>query len=192
MNIFTKEFSPPQTLTTKTFCLFPTHQDFYESDYTAVMNTRALLRIWSQSPWPEDDFTPQMNKDDLLHHIEDNKTHAAYGYMIYSLDKKTCYGSLYVNPLAAVPDNYHTTKEEADLVRSHQGRLDCWIVDENSDLEKTIISEIKNWFESTWKIKFLFSARVGMNKRISIYEDLGLECQADLKSKTSEMTLLLF
>jgi hypothetical protein len=64
MDIFTKTYTPPQELKTHDFCLFPTNQDFYQSDYEAVIKSRALLRDWSQSMWPEDDFTPEQNKED--------------------------------------------------------------------------------------------------------------------------------
>lgn len=192
MNIFTKDFTPPQTLFTSSFCLFPTSIDFYESDYVAVMENKELLRIWSQSSWPEDDFTSEMNKEDLKHHIEDNHHHTAYGYMIYSLDKKTCYGSLYVNPIRNTPENYHLTKEEINIINSIDARIDCWIAQLSSDLELFIIKELKNWFESVWKIDIFFSARKGMDKRIKIYEEIGLTKKLDVKSKNSEMSLLLF
>ena len=191
MDIFTKNYSPPQELKTQDFCLFPTNQDFYLSDYEAVIHSRALLRDWSQSMWPEDDFTPEQNKEDLGHHVQDNIDHTAYGYMIYSLDKKTCFGSVYVNPLSPIPENYHTTKEEDALLRSHQARIDYWVID-NPALEEIITKELRIWFKKTWKINVYFSARVQTKSRLAIYKKLGYKKELDLKSKTSEMTLLLF
>ena len=192
MNIFNHKFNPPKLLTAKDFHLFPTNNDFYQSDYEAVMANKELLREWSQSSWPEDDFTPEQNSADLAHHIEDNQTHAAYGYMIYSPDLKTCYGSVYVNPIANVPENYSTTPMETEVIQKHQARIDCWIVDQNSNLEKTIISELLNWFEETWEINVLFSARPGLTKRMNIYQELHRPMRMNLKSKTSDMRLLLF
>lgn len=192
MNIFTKDFNPPMEFANDLFCVFPTNQKYYMSDYVAVMNNREMLRIWSQSNWPEDDFTPQVNKAELGQHVEDNVNHTAYGYMLYSPDRSKCFGSLYVNPLTSVAGNYHASASEADLLHSNQARIDCWIIEDASDLEKEIIASMIQWFKETWKINVLFSARVGLDKRISIYQNLGLEMKMNLKSKTSDMTLLLF
>lgn len=192
MNIFTKSFNPPKTLTTPLFQIFPTNNDFFQSDYKAVMANKELLREWSQSSWPEDDFTPQQNFDDLLQHIDDNHTHAAYGYMIYSPDLKTCYGSVYVNPIASVPENYQTTFEEALIIKGHQARIDCWIVEDTSDLEKIIIKELISWFEEVWEIRVLFSARPKLMKRMDIYKELNRPLKMNVQSKTSDMKLLLF
>ncbi len=196
MDIFHQSFTPPQTLIRKSFCLFPTNQYFDQEDYKAVMLNKEMLRTWSQSQWPEDDFSLKQNHEDLGLHVLDNLNHEAYGYMIFSLDKSTCYGSVYVNPLSSVSSNYHTTKEEEAALSSRQARIDCWVIQDSSrldnKLEREIIHELVNWFKETWKIKVYFSARIGLDKRIAVYEELGLKKQMDLKSKTSEMTLLLF
>ncbi len=192
MNIFTTQFDFPKELVTSTFCLFPTNQKFYQSDYVAVMNNREMLRIWSQSSWPEDQFTPEENKADLGQHIEDNTNHTAYGYMLYSPDKSRCYGSVYLNPLVTIANNYHCTGNEVEILNAHHARVDCWIIDHDSDLEKEIIASLMEWFKTTWNIKVLFSARVGLDKRINIYRELKLDMKMNLKSNTSDMTLLLF
>lgn len=192
MNIFTKTFNPPKTLTTSTFHIFPTNNDFFQSDFEAVMANKEMLREWSQSSWPEDDFTPQQNFDDLAQHVDDNHTHEAYGYMIYSPDLKKCFGSLYVNPIANVPDNYSITKEEASIIKSHHARIDCWIIADDSDLEKNIISELIDWFEDVWEIHVLFSARPKLHKRIKIYNELNRTPKLNAQSKTSDIKLLLF
>lgn len=192
MDIFKTSFNPPQTLTTERFCLFPTNQFFSASDFEAVMANKELLRNWSQSSWPEDDFTLKQNHEDLGQHVQDNIDHTAYGYMLYSLDKEVCYGSVYINPLSKTPEYYHTTEAERSVLLAHHARIDCWIIEDSSDLEKTILIELRKWFKETWKINPLFSARVQLEKRIQLYEELGMKKQLDLKSQTSEMTLLLF
>lgn len=191
-SIFTQEFNPPQELITSEFILFPTNDKFYQSDYVAVMRNMELLRIWSQSTWPEDDFSPKQNKEDLGQHIEDNRTHAAYGYMLYEPDMSKCYGSVYVNPLEVVKNNYDITDEEKKTLDQYHARVDFWVIEDNSDIEKIITEELQAWFKNIWKINVLFSARIGLNKRIGIYEELGVNCKMKLKSKTSDMNLLLF
>lgn len=191
-DIFNKNFPPPKTLKTPSFHLFPTDNAFYESDYIAVMNNKTLLRNWSQSSWPEDDFTKEQNKDDLAVHMEDNTNHTAYGYMIYSLDNKKCYGSVYVNPIANTPTNYHLNDKEIEIIKKTQARIDFWVIEDESDIEKEIIIALGHWFKDVWKISALLSARKELTHRIALYKELNYSCALDVKSKTSDMTLLLF
>ncbi|WP_373999216.1 hypothetical protein [Bdellovibrio bacteriovorus] len=156
------------------------------------MKSKDLLRVWSQSTWPEDEFTALQNKEDLGSHVQDNIDHSAYGYMIYSLDQKTCYGSLYVNPLSSVLENYILDSAQEKLIQEHQARIDFWIVEGERELEKDITRAIQDWLLNEWKINPLFSAREGMILREEIYSELGLKKVLHLRSKVSEATLLLY
>ena len=191
-SLFTMDFSPPLELVTPEFILFPTNDKYNQYDYVAVMRNMEMLRIWSQSTWPEDDFTPKQNKEDLQLHIEDNRTHAAYGYMLFEPEFARCYGSAYVNSLEAVKNNYEITPEQKNLLDQYDARVDFWVIEDGSDLEKIITEELRNWFKDTWKINVLFSARVGLDKRIQIYNELGMDLKMKVKSKTSNVNLLLF
>ena len=191
-SLFTLDFNPPQELATTEFILFPTNDKYNQYDYVAVMRNIELLRIWSQSTWPEDDFSPKQNKEDLQKHIEDNRTHTAYGYMLFEPEFAKCYGSVYVNPLEVVKNNYELTSEQRNILDQYDARVDFWVIEDSSDLEKIITEELRDWFKNVWKINVLFSARVGLNKRVEIYNELGIESKMALKSKTSEMNLLLF
>lgn len=191
-SIFHLEFKNPQLLKMDNFIIFPTDAGYFESDHTAVMKSKKILRIWSQSDWPEDDFSLEQNKEDLGHHVEDNVNHTAYGYMIYSIDRKVCYGSLYVNPILPVLENYMVDSAEENLIRSKDARIDYWVVEGEPQLEKQITEALQKWFSDEWKINAAFSARVGMDQRIKIYQELGIKKGATLKSRTSDINLLLF
>lgn len=189
MELFNIKFHPPSGFTKDQFCLFFTDDSFYEEDYKAVMDSKEILRIWSQSSWPEDSFTPQENKEDLKHHIEDNQTHSAYGYMIFSADKKKCLGSVYVNPLQPVADNYSMTDNEKAALTKFDARIDYWTI---AGMEKEVFLELHNWFLEEWRINPLFAARKGMQERLEVYDSLKVGLKYDLKSKTSDMSLLLY
>lgn len=189
MTIFRKSFSPPQSLITDSFQLFPTDIEFYQTDFEAVMKSKEMLRIWGLSNWPEDSFTPEENKEDLKHHVQDNSDHAAYGYMIYSRDSKTCLGSLYVNPLPPVKENYHVSEIDKSLLDQFDARLDYWVTS-GSGLESLITEGLITWFTETWNIRPLLSAREGLVERLEIYEELQLKKCLHLKSKTSGNLIL--
>ena len=192
MNIFRPDFQAPQTFENEAVVIFPTNEAFYHSDYEAVIKSKEGLRIWSQSSWPEDSFTPEQNRDDLLLHVADNKSHSAYGYMIYSPDRKTCLGSLYVNPLASLADNYNISAEEAAALAEFDARLDFWVVDGEGALEKQITESIRDWLSEGWKIRPLFACRREMRERQAIYQSLGLTLFLDLTGKNAGSNLMLF
>lgn len=49
-----------------------------DKDHEAVMDSKEVLREWSGSSWPEDDFTPEGNAEDLAGHIDDYEKDLAY------------------------------------------------------------------------------------------------------------------
>lgn len=191
-HIFRPDFAPPQTFECEAFVIFPTNEAFYLSDHDAVMKSKESLRVWSQSPWPEDAFTPEQNRDDLLLHVADNKNHEAYGYMIYSPDRKTCFGSVYVNPLAGLSDNYTLAEEEARALGEFDARVDYWVLTGEHALEKQVTEGLRDWLSQGWGILPLFACRREMRERQAIYQALGLELFLDLTGKSPGSNLMLF
>lgn len=192
MNIFQPDFTPPATLSTDEFSIFPTSLEYYMSDYEAVMKSRDYLRIWSVSDWPSDTFTAEENREDLKLHIDDNQTHSAYGYMIYDREHSKCFGSLYVNPISTILENYLIPSDIEPVLRSSDARIDYWVRSDEREADAQITQMIRNWLTNNWKIKPLFSARSGMDLRIQNYLEAGMQELAKLKSTSSETRLLLF
>jgi hypothetical protein len=201
MDIFNKAFAPPSGLETDLFVIFPTDVSYYKSDYETVIKCKEPLRLWSQSTWPEASFTAEENKHDLQLHVEDNLTHAAYGYMIYSLDRQQCFGSIYVNPVAPVIANYQLSEDERQRISQLDARIDFWTNSESEDpnriprLDLELMTAMKRWFVDEWKIQVGFAARRGMTARADIYAQLGLLLIADVtktEADGSSVSLLLF
>ncbi len=70
----------PEELKTDEFALRPIVADDAEMDYAAVMETREYLRLWRQSTWPEDDFTVDANRKDLIDIEQRHAAHRAFTY----------------------------------------------------------------------------------------------------------------
>lgn len=192
--IFAPEFNPPETAVSErlNLVLFPTDKNFYDSDYEAVMESKTFLRNWSQSSWPEDQFTAQENREDLQLHIDDNHTHRAYGYMIYTLDKKRCLGSVYINPLSNW-EQYHDLIEGQRPEEILDARIDFWIRDtEREDLEMIFVYFLADWMREVWKIKAAIVSRDTLLERNEWIEDLKLPLVCKLKSKTTGGLTLLY
>jgi hypothetical protein len=72
----------PAVLRTEEFVLRPIVADDAELDYAAVMETREYLRLWRQTTWPEDDFTVEENRKDLVECEERHLAGRAFTYTV--------------------------------------------------------------------------------------------------------------
>ena len=96
-------------------------------DYDAVMASKALLRTWSDSVWPEDDFGLQQNALDLAGHIDDFEHDLAYGFSIFTPDESRLIGSLYLDPVAPFMDDYAVDEATAARLSGFDVRLEYWL-----------------------------------------------------------------
>ncbi|MEZ5006766.1 MAG: hypothetical protein R2728_11535 [Chitinophagales bacterium] len=171
MYIFHKKFDFPKHYSSEAVTIFPTNIEFAASDFKAVMASKDELRLWSDSEWPENNFTVEANKEDLKHHVEDNEAHCAYGFMLYDANRKTCYGSLYVNPIN--PDSFKNAPSE---IAQFDARVDCWIrTDIDETLKIAIVKELKNWLDNEWPIQWGFTARPTLSQYQKLFSKCGLK-----------------
>ena len=91
----------PAELRTTDFVLRPIVADDAEMDHAAVMETREHLRLWEQSTWPEDDFTVQANREDLVDLEQHHAEHRAFTYTVLDPHGTECLGCVYVFPTSA-------------------------------------------------------------------------------------------
>jgi hypothetical protein len=99
---FTNPTEPvPAELRTDEFLVRPIKADVAELDYRAVMETREHLRLWQQSSWPEDDFTVEANREDLLGLAQRHDAHRAFTYTLLNPGGTECLGCVYVFPTSA-------------------------------------------------------------------------------------------
>lgn len=187
--IFTCHDKPPTELLRpdEGIVLFPTNTDYYLSDFEAVVASREYLRLWSASDWPLDSFLPEENKLDLKFHVEDHADHKAYGYMIYTLEKKICLGSVYVNPLTEWP-KYHSLQTGEDPRNEFDARIDYWVRPDRPGLEDKVLKILIPWFRDTWKLKVLFVSRPSLTDRHHLYKKCGLTLHSTLLSLDEPFT----
>jgi len=145
----------PTELRTKEFVLRPIVVDDTEMDYAAVMETREQLRLWRQSTWPEDDFTVEANRKDLVDLEERHAAHRAFTYTLIDPDGTKCLGCVYVFPTSATFLAKSTVKPVGDdewtdvdaviffWVRLHQMEL---------GVDERLLAAIRAWFRQEWKL----------------------------------------
>ena len=145
----------PSELKTEEFALRPIVVDDAETDYAAVMEAREHLRLWRQSTWPEEDFTVEANRQDLIDLEERHAAHRAFTYTVLDPAGTTCLGCVYVFPTSAaflakstvVPLGEDTwTDVEAVVffwVRLSQMEL---------GMDERLLSALRAWFRDEWKL----------------------------------------
>ena len=191
-NIFTPRFDLPAVQGGGRYSIFKTDSAYFKSDYEAVMASREELRIWSDSTWPEDDFSAQMNQADLKLHEEDNTLSEAYGLMFYNCDRTYCLGSAYLYPIERTL-KYNELKEgRLEDLENVEVRLDYW-VRSGEDQALLELSEILlNWLRRDVQVKAVFSLREQMEKRGQIYQQLKLKQTFVLANKETHSPLYLY
>lgn len=101
MSIADPEKPVPAGLSTAEFVLRPIVADDASRDHAAVMETREYLRLWEQSTWPEDDFTVEANRKDLVGLEQRHAERRAFTFTVLDPGGAECVGCLYVFPTSA-------------------------------------------------------------------------------------------
>ena len=166
---------------TDEFLLRPIVEADAASDHEAVMDTREFLRVWEQSTWPEDDFSVEANREDMVKMEQRHLDNYAYGYTMQTPDESSCLGCVYVMP----PD----AKGYADVVVTEVGSMrwaDCranvsfWVRGSRLDdgLDARLLDELVRWFTDEWRLDgVVFSTNQALDHQVALLERAGLEKQ---------------
>lgn len=150
------EISAPAGAQTREFVLRPLLASDAELDYEAVMESREFLRKWEQSTWPEDDFTVEANREDLMKAERRHANGDAFTYTVMNLDQTECLGCVYVLP----PDAKMFTGAQVTALGADQWS-DCdatvffWVRKSRlpDGLDRALLDSLVRWFEQEWSFK---------------------------------------
>ena len=148
----------PAGLRTESFSLRPLRVTDVELDYDAVMSSRAMLRAWSQSDWPAEDFSLDGNLADLERHQREHEAGDAYTYTVMNPDETRCLGCLYINPL---PPELQEIQLKVDLEEAKPGTAAFtrfWIRRslQAEKLDLHLLTAFRTWFQDQWGLAHLF------------------------------------
>ena len=104
-------------LRTKDFLLRPLRATDVKLDYAAVIESKDLLRLWSQSGWPTDDFTLADNLKDLQRHEKEHLDREAFTFTVMSLTETECLGAIYIIPFLCLMEIEFSAANINDLPR---------------------------------------------------------------------------
>jgi hypothetical protein len=86
----------PGAHTSKNLRFVPLTEALVEADYDAVMASADLLQRWSNSSWPEKDFTVGDNEADLRVHRVEHEQDVAYTYSVLDASSDRVVGCIYI------------------------------------------------------------------------------------------------
>lgn len=154
---FTETTEPvPAELKTDEFVLRPIVADDTEMDYAAVMETREYLRLWRQSTWPEDDFTVEANRVDLIDMEQRHAAHRAFNYTVLDPDGTRCVGCVYVFPTSAT---FLTNCTVVPLGDDEWADVDAvvffWarLPEMQRGMDERLLAALRAWFTNEWKLE---------------------------------------
>ncbi|MEM7330682.1 MAG: hypothetical protein AAF490_01230 [Chloroflexota bacterium] len=137
----------PKRLETADFTITPLLPAHVGLDHAALMDSIQLLRSWSGSPWPMDDFSIEDNMKDMHWHSEEHEERIAFTFTVLNPAEAYCLGCIYIKPIVeALEENPKLpVQQDGALVR-------FWIRDlpELQSLNGRLLQTLQQWFMNEW------------------------------------------
>ena len=178
----------PIRLETADFIVHRQRSSDNELDFDAVMTSKQLLREWSDSEWPEEDFSLEQNGQDIAEHIADHEQNSDYGFSIFSPDEDRLLGSLYLNAVGPLLENYPTDPMTLERLLEFDVRIEYWLRSGiGPDFEMRFVRAVIKWLETAWWFERpIFGTRKNMASRRRLYGELGMTEVAALLSQNGQ------
>ncbi len=161
----------PDHLTTKQFHLEPLTPAHAQRDYDALMESQAMLQLWSGSSWPSDSFTLAENAADLAWHAEEHEQRVAFTYTVLTPDRHRCLGCVYIKPLSDVWQDAPSAEIPASITR-------FWVTEPMlpTGLEADLLHALIDWLTSdAWEFKRVcFHTRSANTRQVALFEESRL------------------
>lgn len=135
-----EDFAVPQSYEAEAIYLENLTTARAEQDYEAVMESRQDLRAQFGGEWPEDNFTLEQNKADLLEHEQLHQQRVSFTYTVLSKDKTTVLGCIYINPTDSA---------------GFDAQVHMWVRTSMKarDLDNTLKEATQEWLSREWPFK---------------------------------------
>lgn len=171
----------PTTLTTAECRLEPLTPAHVALDYAALMAGKEMLRLWSGSPWPQDNFTLADNRADLQWHWDEHRARIAFTYTVLNTAQTTCLGCVYIKPLTdiSVEDlNLQDTPSPRDAL------IRFWVTPPflASRLDTHLLETLRDWFKRAWHFDHIyFHTRRAYRQQLKLFQDSDLRYVDDVQ-----------
>ena len=184
MQFYPDDTPVPEILRTDDFVIRPLTPAHVELDYAALMCSQEMLRLWSGSPWPSDDFTLADNRQDLVWHWDEHQKRIAFTYTVLNLAEDTCLGCVYIKPITDIladDEGWGTAcTEPAEVAVSNQptALVRFWSAQPylSQKLDKALLVALQQWFAAEWAFSDVYwHTRTENQQQIALFQANGLQ-----------------
>lgn len=186
----------PEGLVAEGFSLRPIRSEDSARDHEAVIETRADLRLWEQSAWPEDDLTLEANRADVVMMEQRHGAGRAFTYTVTDPADTRCLGCVYlfepdasflaastVRPLAAA------RWTDVDAVVYFWVRSGCI----QSGLEGRLLAALRSWCAGDWGFSTtVFVVSEPFTRQLELVRRTDLVPQFELREPAKPARYLAF
>jgi RimJ/RimL family protein N-acetyltransferase len=167
----------PARLRTDEFVLRPLTTAHVNLDYAALMVSTEMLRLWSGTSWPTDDFTLEENWEDLAMHDREHQERVAFTYTVLTPDETECLGCVYITPL---PDSVALNPQVLTDIAPDTAVVGFWVKQPRlaDHLDERLLAVLRDWLATEWFFSAVyFSARDVNKQQVQLLEAAGMKKQ---------------
>jgi Acetyltransferase (GNAT) domain len=178
MEIYPTGAVVPNEKRTDRLFLRPLRATDVEQDYDAVMSSAEMLRRWSQTDWPADDFTLKQNLDDLERHEREHHERKAFTFTVLEPHGPRCLGCVYLTPL------WPSEVQVCPHAR-YPASVSFWVraSEISADLDQHLLATLLDWFQAEWAFDcLLFPCTQDDQRRAALFQAAGLGRRASVSS----------
>jgi RimJ/RimL family protein N-acetyltransferase len=193
---FTQEgHSAPKAFKTLELSIRPIRASDAEADFAALMDSREDLRRASRSPWPDDHFSVERNRDDLARHQTEHEAGDAYTYTVMDPEERVCLGCIYMVPLPAHLMRIGADDEAIESAAWDAAAIYFWVRSTKlrEGFEAELLSAISSWMarEKAFS-RVLYSTHTEDSRQVALFRDAGLREAIRVKSLHDPVDYLYF
>jgi RimJ/RimL family protein N-acetyltransferase len=178
----------PNEKRTDRLLLRPLRASDVEQDYDAVMSSPEMLRRWSQSDWPSDDFTLKQNLDDLERHEHEHTERVAFTFTVVEPHGSRCLGCVYITPLW--PPEVQVCPNAG-----YAANVSFWVraSEVSTDLDQHLLATLLDWLRAEWAFDCLvFPISEDNERQAALFQEAGLERRASFSSPDGQRQWQVF
>lgn len=185
MLFYPADVAPPEQLQTPKLLLQPLTPVHVELDYAALMDSKEMLRRWSNSSWVQDDFPITENYRDLTRHDVEHQRREAFTYTVLNPSATECLGCVYITPLEYPLGQFNHSDVVLKPTQDYEASVSFWIRQPYliQELDKHLFESLQNWFLQVWpfnRVVFLTSEQD--IRQIQLFINAGLQPFQELEA----------
>lgn len=167
----------PAELRTDEFLLRPIRASDAELDYEAVMESKEFLRGWEQTGWPDDDFTVDANREDLIRLERRHADGESFTYTVMGSAEASCLGCVYVFPTSArLFTKAGITAADDARWSDYELVVYFWVRGSRlrDELDRRLLGALDHWLRQEWRVEhYLVVTSERFEQQVALIESTG-------------------